>query len=121
MGRVTHDQFGVLVHLSASGGCTMGELAAARSIALNSATALVDRLVQSGFVAREQGATDRRVVRVSATLAGIELVASLRRRRDQYLRRMVGQLDEAELAAIQSALPALERLSRLSRPGRLAR
>lgn len=114
LGRVTPDQFGVLAHLMDSGGCTMGELAAARAIAMNSATALVERLVLAGFVSREHAASDRRVVRVSATPAAAQLVTTLRRRREQYLGRMVAQLEEPELQALQAALPALARLTRLT-------
>jgi DNA-binding MarR family transcriptional regulator len=117
-GRVTPDQFGVLVHLSDSGGSTMGAVAAARGIALNSATALVDRLVQTGFVQREQLPHDRRVVRVALTPIGEALVADLRRAREAAFGRLIGSLSEAELEAIAAALPALDRLTRLvAEPG----
>jgi DNA-binding MarR family transcriptional regulator len=112
-GRVTPDQFAVLAHLNDSGGCTMGELAAARGIALNSATALVDRLVQTGFVQRAQPPQDRRVVRVALTPAGTRLVADLRKVRAAAFRRLIGSLGGAELEAIAAALPALDRLTRL--------
>jgi DNA-binding MarR family transcriptional regulator len=113
-GRVTPDQFAVLAHLNDSGGCTMGELAAARGIALNSATALVDRLVQTGLVQRAQPPQDRRIVRVALTPAGTHLVAGLRKVRAAAFRRLIGSLGEAELEAIAAALPALDRLTRLA-------
>jgi DNA-binding MarR family transcriptional regulator len=112
-GRVTYDQFAVLAHLNDSGGCTMGALAAARGIALNSATALVDRLVQTAYVQREHLPEDRRVVRVVLTPVGGLLVADLRRARETAFRRLIGSLSEAELEGIAAALPALDRLTRL--------
>jgi len=110
--RVTPDQYGVLLHVAATSGCTMGDLAAARGIALNSATALVDRLVAIGAVQRAPDAADGRVVRVLPTTAGIDAVTHLRELRRRALRAMLDDLDEADLAAIELALPALDKLGR---------
>jgi DNA-binding MarR family transcriptional regulator len=112
-GRVTPEQFSVLAHLNDTGGCTMGELAAARGIALNSATPLVERLVQAGLVARKQSPVDRRVVGVALTDAGRRFVAQLRRARQEAFRRLLESLSEPELEAITTALPALGRLAGL--------
>jgi DNA-binding MarR family transcriptional regulator len=66
-----------------------GEIAGRLGISLPAATALVDRLVSAGIVARSQG-EDRRVVWVSATEAGQGL-----------LDRLTGGLEKAVDAAIE--------------------
>lgn len=110
--RFTPDQYGVLVHIAGTGGCSMGEVAAARGIAFNSATTLVDRLVAIGAVQRTTDRVDRRIVRVLPTGVGVEAVAHLRVLRRAALRDMLQELDEAELNAIERALPALDKLGR---------
>jgi DNA-binding MarR family transcriptional regulator len=110
--RFTPDQYGVLVHVAGTGPRSMGDIAAARGIALNSASALVDRLVAIGAVQRTADRADRRIVRVLPTDAGREAVAHLRELRRAALRQMLDELDEAELDAIERALPALDKLGR---------
>ncbi len=113
LGRVTSDQYPVLSELVSGGPCSMGELAASRGIALNSATALIDRLVAAGLVERAHADTDRRVVRVAATELGHELVTRLKEARRMAFRAMLDELDERDIDALVAALPALDRLSGL--------
>ena len=62
--------------------CTMSDLTKATIQDPPTMTGIMDRLVKMGFVQRTRSETDRRVVLVQATSAGIEL---LRRIRDQAL------------------------------------
>jgi len=66
----------MLVSSAPDGRMRAGEIAARLGISLPAATALVDRLVGAGVVARSQG-EDRRVVWVSATDEGRGLLARL--------------------------------------------
>jgi DNA-binding MarR family transcriptional regulator len=111
LGKVTFEQYQMLSHLVANGPSSMGELASARGIALNSATALIDRLVSAGFVERAHDEVDRRVVRVAATALGDELVARLKLTRRAAFRTMLEDLSDADVEALVAALPALDRLS----------
>jgi DNA-binding MarR family transcriptional regulator len=67
-----------LVGSAAGGGMKAGEVAGRLGISSQAATALVDRLVGAGVVFRSQG-EDRRVVRVSLTEEGRQLLARLGR------------------------------------------
>jgi DNA-binding MarR family transcriptional regulator len=111
VGKVTFEQYLMLSHLVKVGPCSMGELASARGIALNSATALIDRLVSAGLVERAHDEVDRRVVRVAATGQSAELVARLRLARRAAFRTMLEGLDEGDVDALVAAIPALERVS----------
>jgi DNA-binding MarR family transcriptional regulator len=66
----------LLVSSAPDGRMKAGEMAARLGISLPAATALVDRLVSAGVVARSQG-EDRRVVWVSTTEAGQGLLTRL--------------------------------------------
>jgi DNA-binding MarR family transcriptional regulator len=112
--RVTPEQFGVLSQIHDRDSLSMSELAAARDVALNTATALVDRLVVAGLVERRSDPADRRVVRVGVTPEGRLLVARLRLKRRATVRRLLDQLDDEEIERILVALPALARLAGLT-------
>ena len=112
-GGVTKEQWGTLVEAGHAGtaGLAMGELAARRGMAVNSATAVVERLVHAGLVERVADPADRRVVRVRLTAAGVRVrdaVAALRRA--EYL-RLLEQLTPEERERLAAAIPALARLA----------
>lgn len=113
LARVTPEQFDLLSHLVKSGTLTMTELASRRSVALNTTTTLVDRLVVAGLVERQSDPADRRLVRAATTEKGRLLVAGLREARRQVVQEMLERLSDEDIKHIQGALPALARLAGL--------
>ncbi len=72
-------------------------------------TRLVDRLVKKGFVERNRGAEDRRVVRCSITPAGLSLLQRLDlvvEAADEAVQRALGDDALADLVAHLDALRA---------------
>jgi DNA-binding MarR family transcriptional regulator len=67
-------------------------------------TRLVDRLEAAGLVARRRTEEDRRVVLVTITAAGLELLARLDRPVLDLHRRQLGHLTRAELAELNRLL-----------------
>lgn len=114
--RVTVEQLAVLRHLQAKGDLSMGEIATARNVALNTATALVDRLVSAGLVERRPDTGDRRIVRVALTPRGWTLAERLRAVRQEAVRAILDEAPEADIEAILGALPALARLAEAPMP-----
>lgn len=88
--ELTLPQYRVL-GLLAAGDVRAGHLATGLAVTRPTVTALVDSLVERGFVVREQSAGDRRSVTVSITEAGQRAVAatgaSLRRTLDDIVSR----------------------------------
>src|ERR1700749_5211293 len=78
---VTLAQYRVLIELAARGPQRLADLATALGVDRSTATRMCDRLVRKRLVARRRGTDDRRVVRVSLTATGMELVAEVSRRR----------------------------------------
>src|SRR5262245_13247293 len=67
-------------------------------------TRLVDRLEKAGLVERARIATDRRVILVRLTPAGLKLVGELDKPVMELHRRQLGHLTRAELATLNRLL-----------------
>jgi DNA-binding MarR family transcriptional regulator len=74
---VTPPQWAVLAFVSESGGQTIGTLAQKLGVEAPAITGIVTRLEQSGLVERVHDREDRRVVKVSLTAEGQDIVRSL--------------------------------------------
>jgi DNA-binding MarR family transcriptional regulator len=96
-GEVTLPQYRTLVVLQSRGPQTLHELAAELRVVPSTATRMCDRLVAKGLVDRAVPEDDRRLVHLSATTEGSDLVAR------------VTAVRRAEMAAAVQAMPAEQR------------
>jgi len=103
---VTLAQYRVLVELALRGPQRLADLAIALTVDRSTATRMGDRLVRKRLVARRRGTDDRRVVRISLTEAGAELVAEVSRRRRAEIRRIVRRMPPASRTLVVDALQA---------------
>ena len=103
-------RLGVLATLSARGPCGITQLADAERISQPAMTTLVGRLERDGLVARQSCPDDRRAVRITLTPQGQAELADIRRARGRALAALLDHLDDADRAALEAALPALDRL-----------
>ncbi|SFW77081.1 MarR family winged helix-turn-helix transcriptional regulator [Amycolatopsis australiensis] len=90
----------------------IGVAAAARELhlAANSVSTLVNQLVEAGLLRREADPADRRATRLELTGAARDRIAALRRARTGLVADALSGLSEEDTAAIEQALPALEKL-----------
>ncbi len=95
-----------------SGPISLAELAAAEQVRPPTMTRLVEALVQDGLVTRTTDVHDRRVVRISATESGKEVLEAGRRRRVEALTRRLGGLADSERRALLRGVELLERVIR---------
>ncbi|HUC86951.1 MAG TPA: MarR family transcriptional regulator [Candidatus Saccharimonadales bacterium] len=79
---------------------TMGELAEEMNISLPSATALVDRLVRSGWVERQPDPTDRRIIRLTITEHGGKLCEAMQLQRSKGFKFLLDAMPPADVAAL---------------------
>jgi DNA-binding MarR family transcriptional regulator len=100
-----------LSRLEGSGPTRLTELAAAEGVAQASMSTLVARLVGQGLVRRGGDPQDARVVLLSLTPAGEDVVAQRRAARAERLTRALGELTPDDAARIVDAIPALTRLA----------
>ena len=103
-----------LRRLERSGPHRLSELYAPEGVSQPAMTQLVTRLEKEGLARRADDPTDGRAVVVSITDAGRAAVTRRREGRARALAELLRGLTPEEYAAVQAALPALERLSDLS-------
>ena len=95
--NVTLVQYRVLVELAARGPQSVADLASILGVGPSTATRMCDRLVRKGLVLRRRSSADRRLVRVSLSKPGSDLVDQVTIKRRE------------ELSAILSRMPAEHR------------
>jgi DNA-binding MarR family transcriptional regulator len=89
----------------------MSEHARAEDLNPTMLSRVVARLADVGLLTRTQHPEDGRAVVVTATEAGTRLREDTQRARTDVLARELDGLSEAEVAALDAALPVLERLA----------
>jgi DNA-binding MarR family transcriptional regulator len=101
----------VLAHLERNGPQRLTELADRAGVTQPSMTGLVARLTSSGLVERRTDATDRRVVLVAVSEAGLASIGRRRLLTTTLLAEVITTLDAAHIAALEEALPALQAIT----------
>jgi DNA-binding MarR family transcriptional regulator len=100
-----------LVRLATAGPTRLTELATAEEVSQPSMSGLAARLVEQGLVHRGSDPQDARVVLLSLTPAGEDLVARRREARAERLAAALSALPPDDVTRIAAAVPALNRLA----------
>lgn len=107
---VTTRQATLLWLVKRNPGLSLAELAAEEGISPPALSGHVDRLERAGLLQRVRSSEDRRRVGLALTEDGAKLLRRIRARRTTWLAERLKALDQAEIAALATALPALRRL-----------
>jgi DNA-binding MarR family transcriptional regulator len=102
--------------LELSGPHRLSELATGQGITQPAMTQLVTRLEREGYVQRGGSPDDARVVLVTLTAAGRDLLHRRRRARSEALHALLDRLPAADREAVFAAVPALNLLAELGQP-----
>jgi DNA-binding MarR family transcriptional regulator len=86
------------------------DLAAREAVSAPVMTRVLAALDEAGLIVRTPDPADARCVNISLSAAGEEHVARMRAQGTAYLDSRIARLDDAQLAALVAALPALEAL-----------
>ena len=108
---MTPSRMTALAVLAAEEPLRMGELAARLGISAPTVSRLVDDLAELGFLERVADEDDHRATRVRLSAEGHRGLAAVREHGATRLADRIGKLDDAERAALERALPVLERLA----------
>lgn len=101
-------QLHLLGLLNELGPTTVSHLAALLGTSPPSASAMVDRMVDTGLVVRERNEDDRRVVTVSLSPGGKNALEAALGGRREMLERVLSQLDDEELRTTLRVIDRLE-------------
>jgi len=104
---ITPVQRGIMMVLFEEGRLTMGELARRLAINPSSATDVIDRLVEHGWVERLPSSTDRRTVEVQLTASAAELAAKAKAATVAGLQSTLAPLDDEDVAILVGLLSRL--------------
>jgi len=96
--NLTGPQLQLLDLLDAKGPLRMSELAEEIGISQSGATALVDRMLKGGYIARTRSDKDRRVVSIAITEAGKALLETFSQARDEAIEKFFRKLNPKERA-----------------------
>jgi DNA-binding MarR family transcriptional regulator len=101
IGTLTLHQLRALHTIHRRGSVTMSELASClEATSMSSATQMADRLARTGLVQRDHDDPDRRVVRLSLTPRGRDVLDRSSALRRRGLRQALSSLDDEELATL---------------------
>lgn len=104
-------QFSVMMQLYHKGACGMSEISERFEVTPAAASQLVDKLVQSSFIVREEDPNDRRAKLLNLTDAGRDLIQQGMDERHLWLDQLSGRLTEAERVQVSEALDILTRVA----------
>ncbi len=109
-GGLSHSLLSTLVSVAKHGPLRLADLAQAELVSAPSITRLVAELESKLLVSRTPDPADGRASLIQVTDAGLEAVQVARRVRQQMVAELLEPLSADEVASIEAALPALERL-----------
>ena len=102
-------QFSLLMQLHHKGACGMSEVSERFEVTPAAASQLVDKLVQNGFIIREEDPHDRRAKLLNLTDKGRELVQQGIEERYRWVDQLAGKLTAEERAQVSEALNLMTR------------
>jgi DNA-binding MarR family transcriptional regulator len=94
-----------------AGPITLGDLANAEQVRPPTMTRIVQALEDQGLVTKRIDATDRRSVRLTATMKGRRLLVRARARRIQALAQRIGLMSAQERSALEGAIDVMLKLT----------
>ena len=108
-GGLSHGLLSALSTIAKQGPIRLADLAQVELVSAPSITRLVAELETRGLVARRVDPLDGRAFLIAVTPAGLEALGQARRARAAAVHESLARLDPSDAAAIEAALPALER------------
>ena len=102
-------QLHIMYTLQRSGEMPMSRLAEVLQVSLSSATGLIDRIEERGFVERTGVPEDRRVVMIRVTDAGRRMLEEVDAISSDLLRSVFGRIGRSQVAAVGRAMAELRR------------
>lgn len=108
---LTATQASALATISRRQPLTVGDLAKAEHVSSPMITKVVKGLEEAGLVRKDVDTVDRRVSRLTITTEGARRLERSRTRKNAWLAKRLRSLNDHELAALEAAIPVLERLT----------
>jgi DNA-binding MarR family transcriptional regulator len=102
-------QFSVMMQLHHRGNCAIGDIGERFDITNAAASQLVDKLVQTGFIKRDEDPRDRRAKMLNLTDKGRDLIQRGIEERYRWVDNLAGKLTAEERVKVTEALNIMTR------------
>ena len=102
--RMPPSNYRVLGILKKRGSIPISEIGKKVYISRSNMTSLIDKLVEEGLAARLPDETDRRVINISITPKGKDLVRNWRKHRNEEIRRKLSALSDEDLEKLYESM-----------------
>ena len=102
-------QFSLMTQMYHRGACGMSGISEQFEITPAAASQMVDKLVQSGYIVREEDPTDRRAKTLNLTAKGRQLIDAGNEERYRWVEELAGRLNAEERAQVVEALDVMTR------------
>ena len=109
-GGLSHGLLTALASVAKRGPLRLADLAQLEGVSAPGATRIVAELETRGLVARRVDPDDGRAFLIEATTAGTDAILRARAAREKVVAELLVGLNPTELAEIEGALPALEKV-----------
>lgn len=107
---ITTPQFNALLALREHPNITMGDLCEKLFLACSTATDLIDRMEKNGLLERARDPQDRRVIRLSISQRGIQVIGEVIEARRRYVASILVKLTAEEIDQLGNSLDRLHSL-----------
>jgi DNA-binding MarR family transcriptional regulator len=105
---ITATQYHVLRRIKESGPKTVSELSECMFISRPGISRAVDELANEGLIKRERDEHDRRVVYLSASVAGKRVMEKIFEKNNLFMEEFFSSLDDRQLATVSEAFEILQ-------------
>lgn len=105
-------QFGILMQLHYHGNCGVSDIGERFDITSAAASQLVDKLVQSGLIQREEDPNDRRAKLLNLTPKGRDFIQQGIEERYRWVDQLAGKLNAEQRAKVTEALQVMTQAAR---------
>lgn len=113
-GGLSHGLLMSLASVAKRGPLRLAELARLEQVSAPSMTRTVSELESRGLIVRRVDPDDGRAIQVAVTPAGLDAILVARAARAEVIAELLDEMTPAELAKVEAALPALERVLELN-------
>lgn len=110
VGELTPSQFSLFVAVNKFGPTTVGKIAEIEHVKPPSASKIIAALESEGLVERSADPSDRRCALIAPTELGRHYLEQVRAAGRTWVAGQLQAIDEGDVATLEQALPALERL-----------
>lgn len=102
--KVSPMQFNAMIVINNYKSATMKTIAEELNISKQQTTLIIDKLIDIGYVKRENDKYDRRIIRITLTDTGIHFMDNERKVLSELLKEKIECLDDSDLYSLNIAL-----------------